>query len=131
LETPRKDVEIDIPGRDGGIIQKLGMKSPIIILTGDMMFVDDDDVGTSGTTWGTIYYKYGEYLLKIIRDSDPWQWLTSDIINCKVTLDNDPLFLEGTNTSEGVQRVFGLRFKQYSLSSLGESTWDDRQWFGY
>jgi len=122
LETPRKDVEIDIPGRDGGILQKLGLKSPIIILSGSMQHGED--------TWGGSDYLYGEYLLRVIRDSDPWQWFTSDVINCKVAPADEPFFIEQTSDSDGAQRVWGLRFKQCSLSDLGDATWDGRQWYG-
>jgi len=127
LETPMKTVELDAPSREGGHLQRLGMKSPIIILSGDMEYDDSVDlVGWRPSGTG----EYGERLFKIIRDSDPWQWLTSDIINCKVTPDTNPFFIEQRNNPEDAQRLWGLRFKQYSLSSLGETWWVNKQWYG-
>lgn len=111
----KKIAQIPIPERDGDVIQDLGLKSPQIILQGDMQH---------GESWGT---PYGEYMYYIMRDSDPWQWITSDMINCKA---KPTYFGPSQEASSGQQRLWELRLLMYSLSSLGESTWDGKQWFG-
>jgi len=126
---PMKVAQIEIPGRDGDIIQRLGMKSPEITLQAPMQ---------SGETWGSktgasadsTVQTYGEYLYYIARENAPWQWLTSDMINCKVTPAPQGCGFKQTDTSDGALRVCQLKFLMYSLSSLGESVWDDPQWYG-
>jgi len=122
-EPSYKLVEMEIPGRDGDIHQKLGMKSPVITLEGHM----DTD-----SDWGTLP---GDDLYRIIRgkigDYDtPWNWFTSDVVNCKVVPDTNP-FSIGQDSRSGSQRVYRLRFKQFSYSSLGEADWDNLAWAGY
>ena len=117
LKGPMKTVELDYPMREGGHVQRLGMKSPQITLEGTM---------NTNTNWGT---PDGEYLYYLLRDNDPWQWFTSDLINCKVVVDNEGFSL-GYDKNVSAQRIWSLPLKLYSQSSLGESTWDDKQWFG-
>ena len=117
LKPSKKNVELDIPFRDTGILQQFGMKSPQILLEGTM---------NTNRNWGT---PDGEYLYYILRNPDPWQWFTNDLINCKVVVDNEGFSL-GYDKNVAAQRVWSLPLKLYSLSSLAESTWDDKQWFG-
>ena len=68
--------DLPIPSRIGNQTQYAGMNSPDIRLDGRI------DVTTTG--WGT---PYGEYMMLIMQEAatDPFQWFTSDLTNCKVT----------------------------------------------
>lgn len=113
VDFPKKVARLAIPGREGDILQDLGMGSAEIVLSGDIM---------SGKSWGS---PDGEYFYYIVRD-DPWQWFSSDVINCKVVVERPRL---AQVASSGHQRTWELRMLQYSLSDLGLSTWDSKQWF--
>lgn len=115
----RKKAFLEIPGRDGDIEHDLGMKSPEIVLSGALL---------EGEDWGTPDF---EKLYYIVRDSDPWQWFTCDrpYIRCKASVQGfTPLNTISDNTAT---LGWELRLKQYSLSDLGASAWDNKQWFGY
>lgn len=120
IQIPFKTAKLEIPGREGDIIQRLGMNSPIIRIRGHMKH---------GETWGTTNFPYGEYLYKILRDDDPWQWLTTDLGNFPVTIDPAGCSF-GQESDSGSQRTYTLNFVVTKLSSLGEITWDERQWYG-
>lgn len=117
LTGPKESVEIAILCKDAGNIQHLGMESPRILIEGTM---------DTNVSWGT---PDGEYLYYILRDHDVWQWLTSDLINCKVVVDQEGLRL-GYDKNVAAQRIWTLPLKLYSQSSLGEVTWGEKQWFG-
>lgn len=122
LTLPKKLAQLEIPGRDGNILQNLGMASPRIRLEGNM---------DTNMAWGT---PDGEYLYKILRGAigdyhDPWQWFTSGIGNFKVTPAPEGLKI-GMVDEEGVLRKYSMDFLVHSLSSLGESDWDELEWAG-
>ncbi len=119
----KKVAIIEIPGRDSDIIQDLGMNSPRLRLEGTM--------DASATNWGS---PYGSILYAITRGStggyhDPWQWFTSDVINCKVTPAPEG-FVIAQDKDAKAQRTWTLDLILYSLSSLDETTWDNLQWAG-
>jgi len=122
------DVSIDLtnvyadltpPTRVGDVTQYLAMNSPIIRLTGKI------DVDTSN--WGS---PYGEYLLYIWREacSDPWQWFTSDLINCKVT---PRAFHISQSSDSKALRVWNCELRKYDKSSGAETTWSGKQYYGF
>lgn len=122
LNLPKKLAQIQIPGRDGNILQNLGMASPRIKLEGNM---------DTNVAWGTLK---GEYLYKILRGAigdyhDPWQWLTSDVGNFKVTLAPEGLKISMVDEA-GVLRKYSMDFLVHSISSLGEADWDELEWAG-
>jgi len=116
-ELPNRYADIEIPGRVGDITQYLGMRSPTIRLEGPM---------DTSTAWGT---PDGEYLYRLFHEAhtDPWQWFTSDLINCKVT---PRAFSLKQEAGSGYQRLWTATFQLYSLSSGSETTWSDLQWLG-
>ena len=122
LHLPKKVAQLSIPGRDGDILQNLGMASPRIHLEGNM---------DTNVAWGT---PKGEYLYRILRGAigdyhDPWQWFTSEVGNFKVTLAPEGLKI-GMVDEKGVVRKYSLDFLVHSLSSLGEADWDELEWAG-
>jgi len=122
---PNRYVDIPIPGRGNPITQYIGASEPIMItLRGDMLTSTQE-------TWGTASYPYGEYLLYIWHkaSSDPWQWFTSDQINCKVT-PRAPILRQAGDTDRGAQRIYDYPLALYSLSNIDESTWSGLQWLG-
>lgn len=133
-DIPYKTVELDVLGRDGGILQRLGMKSPLITVEGSM------DVSATGSRWKiapstsslAVRGLYGNRLYKITRGMEgdyrePWNWFTSDLVNCKVVPDVNP-FRISTDSNAKEHRQYSMHFKQYSLSSLGEADWDELEW---
>lgn len=124
LKTPQKLAQLEIPGRAGDIIQKLGMKSPEIVIEGDMK---------AGETWGDTTLTYGEILMRIMNSSDPWQWLEfslgSEDVGFKVTPNIAGLELELPSNEKGVAG-YRCPFIVTNLSDLLESTWADLQWMG-
>jgi len=133
-DLPYKTVELDVPGRDGGILQRLGMKSPLITVEGTMDYSDTADRWKDAPATSSLAVRglYGNRLYKIIRGMEgdyrePWNWFTSDQVNCKVVPDTNP-FRISTDPNEKEQRMYSLHFKQFSLSSLGEADWDELEW---
>lgn len=129
LRFPYKRAKLGVPGRDGGILQKLGMDTPRIHLEGTM---------EHGETWGSIttgtVKTYGEYLYKILRGMkgdyrEPWNWLTTDGGNFKVSPAPEGLDI-GLIPDEDAQRTWMMDFEVHSLSSLGVSQWDALEWTG-
>jgi len=106
-------------GRVGDIQQYGGMNSPPIRVEGK--------IDVEPTSWGT---PYGEYLYYIMREAcnDPWQWFTSDLINCKVTPRR--LHLAQDSGSEAL-RLWSLELKKYDRSSGAETTWANKQFYGF
>jgi len=113
----RKIAEIPIFMRDGDTLQSLGLKSPTLLMKGDMQH---------GENWGTTAYPYGEYLIYNMRD-DPWQWFTSDKINCKLL---PTYFGPEQSAASGQQCDWEFRGKMHSLADLGESIFSGLQWIG-
>jgi hypothetical protein len=117
VEIVNRYADIEIWGRVGDITQYGGMTSPIIRLSGDM---------DTRTGWGTT--PPGEKLYNIVMEAytDPWQWFTSDVVNCKVTPRRLPI---GQEVGSNAQRVWTLDLKQYSLS-CGSVAGGSGQFFG-
>jgi len=120
LHLSNRYADLAIPGRGGDIPQYLGMKSPFIKLSGDM----------EEGTWGGSKIEFGEFLYRIFHENynDPWQWFTSDLINCKVTPRD---FYISQKHDSNAHRVWNLVLAMYSASSGAESTWNSLQWFGF
>ena len=120
LHLSDRYADLAIPGRVGDIQQYLGMKSPLIKLSGDM----------EEGTWGGSKIEFGEFLYRIFHENynDPWQWFTSDLINCKVTPRD---FYISQKRDSNAHRVWNLVLAMYSASSGAESTWNSLQWLGF
>jgi len=108
--------DIGIPPRIGNQDQYLGMESPDLDLDGKI------DVNTVG--WGT---PYGEPFMLIMQEAsaDPFQWFTSDMVNCKVTPRKLILDQDGT-----ALRTWQFILKQHSRSGGQLATWNDLQYWG-
>ena len=107
------DSAIRPPGRLGGISQYMGADSPRLEWAGEMK----GDV----TDWGT---PLGEKLLNIWfnRHQEPWQWVTSDLINSKMKMDD--LRIRKDKTS-GALRVWDASLSKYDgTSGANEWVWD-------
>ena len=99
------------PGKMGVIHQYMGMDNIQLELTGDMM---------SGETWGGSNMTYGEYITLMFMEAStiPFQWLTSDLINCKVI----PVDFEvGQQEGEDNQRQWRLILEEYSKGAFDSS----------
>jgi len=118
LIMENRDADVEIPGRVGDIDQYLGMKSPYIHMDGPM---------DTNTAWGT---PDGEYMYKIHlrRFTEPWQWLTCDMGNFKVT---SRILKIGQYKDSGYQRMWTWDLKLYSKSSGDATLWgSDLEWLG-
>ena len=106
------------PTRVGGVHQYVGLAAPKITLKGNM---------DSNTVWGT---PDGQYLYQIYRDAytDQFQWLTSDLVNCKVVPTN---FNISQKRGEVGWRQYTAEFEVYSRSSGTETNWPSLEWFGH
>lgn len=121
LELENNYVYLKIPGRVGNITQYLGMDSPLIRLSGKM---------NTDTGWrGSGAQDYGYSLTDIFLDShkEPWQWLASDLINCKVTM---PRLKISKIPGSKAQRLWTVEMRLYSLSSGDADVWDWISWLG-
>ena len=100
-----RNSKIGVPGRGGDVPQHGGRSSIPFHLWGEM----DTAAGwrgISGTgTVGLLLYK-----LILEADSDPWQWFTSDLATCKVSVDQFTISKIG---GSGVQRVYDLLLSEY------------------
>lgn len=114
-----RNAYIDIWGRQGDITQKGGMKSPVILMDGPM----DTRAGWKGPS-----NVIGEYLYTIWKEAnlDPWQYFTSDLINCKVTL--GPLRLSQRKSSKS-ERTWSAELRKYDHTSGTNDIWGTLQWF--
>jgi hypothetical protein len=108
--------DLPIPSRIGDETQYMGMNCPDIVLNGRV------DVSTAG--WGI---PLGEYLMLIMQEAsaDPFQWFTSDMVNCKVT----PRHLSLDQDGEAL-RTWRFDLKQFSRSGGQQTTWNDLQFWG-
>jgi hypothetical protein len=108
--------DLPIPNRIGNETQYMGMNCPDIQIDGKV------DVSTVG--WGV---PYGEYLMLIMQEAsaDPFQWFTSDMVNCKVT----PRRLSIDQDGQAL-RTWSFYLKQYSRSGGQQTTWNDLQFWG-
>ena len=126
ITFPNKVTTQEISGRDGDWDDQEGISNPLITLEGEI------EAGTE--TWGNTV-KYGEYLFEIWLHArtDPWQWFTSDMINCQVTLPPNPLELAMIPAAppSNVQRTWVFRVKHYKLSSADADVWSGiTDWLG-
>jgi len=114
VNTPQRYVDIPIPGRVGDITQYLGAENPVITVSGDMQ------IGS----WNT---PKGETLHRACVESHayPWQWFTSDRVNCKVTLRNFSVTQPGGSDTKP---RYTLNMKLYSLSC--GSNYEYFEWLG-
>jgi len=119
MELNNAYADLRAPTRIGDIIQYLGMNAPTIRLNGKI------DVDTSN--WGS---PYGEYLYYIWREAtnDPWQWFTSDLINCKVT---PRTFSLSQSSDSKALRLWSCELRKYDKSSGAETTWGGKQYYGF
>jgi len=131
-----KAPSLEVFGRDGDIEQRGGMKSPTITVEGTMDYSDTgsrwkDAPSTSSLAVRSFYgNRFYEGIRGMLGDyRTPWNWFTSDLVNCKVVPTNHPLRLSQQKDLKE-QRKYSLHFKQFSLSSLGEADWDELEWAG-
>ena len=116
-ELDNNHVYDKIPSRVGNLTQYNGADSPLIRFTGDM---------DTSTNWGT---PLGRYLVDVWKNShkERWQWLTSDLLNCKVSCLR--LVLRKVGGSK-VQRLFAFEMRKFDQSSGDSTLWDDLSWMG-
>lgn len=108
LKLHNNYAKLKIPGRVGTLHQYMGMDNITLEIVGDMM---------SGETWGGSNMTYAEYLTRFFMEAheDPWQWLTSDLINCKVI----PIDFDiGQQKEGGQQRQWRLLLEEFSLGTF-------------
>lgn len=115
-------VYLKIPGRVGNITQYLGADSPTITFEGTM---------DTNSSWEYSDVK-GFRFIQVWKEmhSDPWQWLTSDLINCKVTAPKLTLKKEAGSKSP---RTWSLQLRKYDLSNGADTHWGyggDLDWLG-
>lgn len=115
LHIPRDIVRLKPPVRDSPIHQNFGVGAVEITLSGDM------DTNTSWVASPT-----GRRLYQIIK-KDPWQWFTSDLMNCKV-VPVDLVIAKEADSNK--QRIWKLILEQFSLSSGQSTLWTDLDWWG-
>lgn len=99
-----------IPGRQGNRTQYLGANSPTIKLAGTM---------NTNSSWGT---PAGQYLIDIWRNAhtEKWQWLASDMINCKVS---SPKLNIKKVAGSRTQRLWTYEMRKFDQSSGDEALW--------
>jgi hypothetical protein len=121
LLLPESGVNLKIPGRVGNLFQNLGPDSPVITLEGDMEQWQTWNVGGTPT--------YGEPFYYIWQDSrsEPFQWFTSDLINCKVCNPRMEIWKEAGSKT---QRKFRIVFHKYSKTSGDDTDWGGLAWMG-
>lgn len=112
-------VDLHPPGRLGEHSQYMGMKSPEIRLNGKM----DTDAGWEGAAGIT-----GEalYILLKSAENDVWNWFTSDLLNCKMTVRDLNLNQEADSKS---QRVWDMLLKMANISGGTSDNWGTLQYF--
>ncbi len=115
LNAPTRDVEIPIPGRIGGVTQRLGSPLATLTISGDM------DTGTGWNDDDTV--KGGRFLDTVHNTDEPWQWVTSDLANMKVTTSLPKLSQEADSK---VQRRYELKLKEYRLSDAVNESYLER-----
>lgn len=110
-----------MPGRVGDITQYMGMDSPLIRLRGKMDMGAGWEAGTDSIP--------GFRLTDIALDSrkEPWQWLASDLINCKVVMPR--LKISKVARSKSL-RLWTVTLKHFSLSSGDADNWGWQSWLG-
>lgn len=137
FESDNIYADLPIPSRIGNQTQYMGMNSPDIMLDGkidvntaycsDRQYTTKTLCEAAGKTWFTWGTPYGEYLMLLMQQAsaDPFQWFTSDMVNCKVTPRRLILDQDGT-----ALRTWQFYLKQYSRSGGQLSTWNDLQFWG-
>lgn len=108
LRSSNRYADIEIPGRVGDITQNLGAKSLEIVLTGDVK---------SDTGWGNPLLEK-LYQIQFEAHKQPWQWFTSDLIDCKVTVRDFNAYQIGRDS----QRVWELTLKKHD-GHCGSDDW--------
>ena len=112
-----KLAQIEIPGREGDINQRLGMKSPTITVTGDVL---EGEQWESAATWPNF-----DYFLVGLKN-DTWAYFTCDKprIRCQVMYKR---FRMGMDTSGNEPKlVYSLTFVVHKLNPF--SSWYDWHW---
>jgi len=104
LSVKNRYANLKPPKRVGDIHQYLGMDAPQIVLTGDM---DTQTGWTAPIGWLLYANTHRAY-------HEPWQWFTSDLVNCKVVVKSFDISQEAGSK---VQRVWRLVLEMYRLSS--------------
>lgn len=94
--------------RVGEISQNLGATSPEITLTGTVK---------SNTGWGSPLLEK-LYDIYFNAHQEPWQWFTSDLINCKVTIRD----FDASQMGASSQRKWELRLKKFDYH-CGSKDW--------
>lgn len=113
LQIETKDIVIPIPGRVGGIRQSLGMKSPILVLQGNM---------DSNTGWGTAPLGARFYEIMFEGYREPWQWFTSDLITCKMAINR---FTIKKDPASRKKRLWELELQKFDTYCGSEDwVWD-------
>jgi len=113
VQFPNRYVHLNLPTHLAGKTQYLGSDAAIINIMGDMDTADE---------WGT---PPGQHLYDIQHNAydEPFQYFTSDEINCKVTLED---FRMQQRFDAGAQRTYSLTLKEFRRSNGSNDTWQER-----
>jgi len=117
VDMPMKLAQIEIPGRDGDVLQRLGMKSPTITVKGDVL---------QGESWElSANVPHFDYIIRALL-FDTWGWFTCDYprIKCQVMYKNFQYGME-TRDNKAVM-TWQLDLVLYKLGDF--STFADWRW---
>ena len=119
LDLDNEIAELHPPGMMGSHTQEVGLKNPVILLNGTM---------DSNTSWGTPYGQHLYYIWLHVHE-DPWQWFTSDLINCKVLPKH---FSIAQDSGVDALRTWNAELMMYNKSGGGKTEWKDNiEWVGH
>lgn len=107
--------KIGVPGRGGDITQHGGRPSIPFHVWGEM----DTGTGWRGTS-GTGAYGLLLYKAALEGDTDPWQWFTSDVGSCKVTVDR---FTPSQISTDSSQLVYDLLLSEFRGSDANNEAY--------
>jgi len=121
LDFENKLAEIPMAGRDGDVLQHLGMKSPTIVIEGNVL---------SGESWESVAGPHFEYLLDAFH-KDVWNWFTCDHPDLSFQVMFKRFEPVNRVTERSATLGYRVTLKVYKRSSLGLATWGDVEWVGY
>jgi hypothetical protein len=114
---------IQAPGRIGNITQYLGCQDSQFHIFGDICYEDSGTYPAGSPSWrdgsmSRTWLIYGQFVRELIHTAgtDPWQWMTSDIADCKVTVDHATISQITTNDD-----IFHFDMALYEYRESGAS----------